>query len=904
MRRFVILLSALLLVSAYQALLHAATLAVSFPEVNGNSYSSGFPLPPVVVATDSLVVPAGQSVLSASFSGVFGSTSQWNGSTAQLDLLLNGIEFGSTFDVTPTPYTNAVPFDFNISNPFILSSLDGQSATLSVVQESIYQIRLSTTTLSMVTATVPTWAAAVSGSWSNAGNWSGGVPGTIGAGAVINAPTATALTITVNAPQTLGTLLLGDSAAAGAGYTLTGTGSNTLTLNNSGNGATIVVPNGTHAVNVPIVLNDNLAISNNASLTLGGAIANGSNGPMGITLSGSGRLALAGGNTYSGNTTVSGGTLTLANPLSLQDSTVNLTTGGALSFAAGVTSPSLGGLTGGVNIALATAASQPVMLSVGQNGQSTTYVGVLSGAGGLTKQGAGVLTLTASQGFKGPTVINGGVLKLQPPAFGPSIGVHFVATGSSVTGSAGVVAMNNWNNLPGENFSGTPLTDNSGASTTAQLTTANVASAWASGSSNQVLNGYIASLNSALTVTLSGIPYSGYSIYAYLADSTQGYDEEVTIGGRTYYYSPTNAATYTQVTNTNSASYPAGNYVVASGLTGSSQTLSVQGIGEPYGSFAGFEIVNNTLNRGGILPAATPLSIAAGATLDLGGGSQQVSSLSDYAAGSGGSIINSGSTASALTLSPSGVSTTFSGMIQGGGTMGSIGLVMSGSGTQVLAGSNTYTGPTTINAGQLVVNGSLASPVTVNSGGTLGGTGNLTSGTVGVGGAIAPGNPLGTLHFSGNLVLASGAQMDYDLDLPGTSSMISCGNLVLGSPLQFSSFDFTTTTSFQQGTYYLIETKSLTDGSLGTSTSGPVGNYTGMLAVSGNNLVLTVVPEPGTPALLGVGAVGLLGYRARLRRRRAARPSVSHASGDPVTLAFPSRLPEPRGGRRDGPCGG
>ena len=35
-----------------------------------------------------------------------------------------------------------------------------------------------------------------------------------------------------------------------------------------------------------------------------------------------------------------------------------------------------------------------------------------------------------------------------------------------------------------------------------------------------------------------------------------------------------------------------------------------------------------------------------------------------------------------------------------------------------------------INQGTLLVNGSLVSPVTVNSGGTLGGTGSLTSGTV------------------------------------------------------------------------------------------------------------------------------------------------------------------------------
>ena len=60
--------------------------------------------------------------------------------------------------------------------------------------------------------------------------------------------------------------------------------------------------------------------------------------------------------------------------------------------------------------------------------------------------------------------------------------------------------------------------------------------------------------------------------------------------------------------------------------------------------------------------------------------------------------------------------------------------------TLVLSGSNTYTGPTTINQGELVVNGSLVSPVTASSGGTLGGTGNLSSGTVNAGAHLAPGN--------------------------------------------------------------------------------------------------------------------------------------------------------------------
>ena len=49
-------------------------------------------------------------------------------------------------------------------------------------------------------------------------------------------------------------------------------------------------------------------------------------------------------------------------------------------------------------------------------------------------------------------------------------------------------------------------------------------------------------------------------------------------------------------------------------------------------------------------------------------------------------------------------------MIQGGGTLGPISLVMSGSGTQVLAGSNGYTGGTTVKSGRLAVDGRSPAP--------------------------------------------------------------------------------------------------------------------------------------------------------------------------------------------------
>ena len=80
---------------------------------------------------------------------------------------------------------------------------------------------------------------------------------------------------------------------------------------------------------------------------------------------------------------------------------------------------------------------------------------------------------------------------------------------------------------------------------------------------------------------------------------------------------------------------------------------------------------------------------------------------------------------SVLTVSPTG-SSIFSGSIQGSGTLGTISLVMNGPGTQVLAGSNSYTGGTTINAGTLLATSPASLPgystsatVTVGSGATL-----------------------------------------------------------------------------------------------------------------------------------------------------------------------------------------
>ena len=84
---------------------------------------------------------------------------------------------------------------------------------------------------------------------------------------------------------------------------------------------------------------------------------------------------------------------------------------------------------------------------------------------------------------------------------------------------------------------------------------------------------------------------------------------------------------------------------------------------------------------------------------------------------------------------------TFSNIVDGTGR-----LVQNGSGATTLNGANVYTGSTTVNAGTLLVTGSIsASAVTVNGGGTLGGTGTTGAVSVGNGGTLAPGTTIGTL---------------------------------------------------------------------------------------------------------------------------------------------------------------
>jgi autotransporter-associated beta strand protein len=209
-----------------------------------------------------------------------------------------------------------------------------------------------------------------------------------------------------------------------------GTGSGTARANVRNNGA--IIDTNTFDVTIAQALLHSNVGGDNA--TDGGLIKNST-----------GTLTLSGANTYNGNTTINAGTLTLANALALQNSTLaSSSTGGGLVFDSSVTAHSFtfGGLSGDHNITLADNAGTPnaIALGIGGNDQSTTYSGVLSGAGSIVKNGAGTLILSGLNTYTGATTVNTGELRAGgTSAFGNTSAVTLANT-------AGVVLNLNNNN--------------------------------------------------------------------------------------------------------------------------------------------------------------------------------------------------------------------------------------------------------------------------------------------------------------------------------------------------------------------------------------------------------------------------------------------------------------------------
>ncbi|MCA1532682.1 autotransporter domain-containing protein [Bradyrhizobium sp. NBAIM03] len=99
-------------------------------------------------------------------------------------------------------------------------------------------------------------------------------------------------------------------------------------------------------------------------------------------------------------------------------------------------------------------------------------------------------------------------------------------------------------------------------------------------------------------------------------------------------------------------------------------------------------------------------------------------------------------------------------------------LKKNGNSVWTLTGTTAFNGATTVDAGGLVVNGTLPSVVTIN-GGYLGGTGTVGGIVVNNGGMVAPGNSIGTLNVNGNVAFNAGSTFQVEINPAGQSDRIA-----------------------------------------------------------------------------------------------------------------------------------
>ncbi len=188
--------------------------------------------------------------------------------------------------------------------------------------------------------------------------------------------------------------------------TLALTGANTYTGTTTISAGTLQIGNGgtTGAISTSsqIVNDANLVFNRSNSITQGTDFSS-ITGTGSVTKLGAGTLFLNAANSYTGGTTIAGGTLNSAHADAIGTTGDITFTGGTLQHTPANQvdySPRIVNSTGPI--------------SIDTNGQNVTFATGLaaSNTGGLTKLGTGTLTLSVANYVSGPTIISGGVLNL------------------------------------------------------------------------------------------------------------------------------------------------------------------------------------------------------------------------------------------------------------------------------------------------------------------------------------------------------------------------------------------------------------------------------------------------------------------------------------------------------------
>ncbi len=660
----------------------------------------------------------------------------------------------------------------------------------------------------------------------------------------------TILQFGTNASATSGaTLRLSDGSTAGSA-TFT-----TLTVNGSGHkvvgGA---VDAGTLNLNVGTT-----SISSN--LMLGGTGANENN--FNLVKNGNGVLTLSGANTFNGYTRLDGsGGIVLANENALQNSTLTPNGGGSVGFSGG-TAFTVGGLAAsssgtGYNIALTNTGAAAVALTVGGNNQSTTYAGVMSGAGSLVKVGSGTLTLTGANTYSGGTTVNAGALAgtatgirgniineaavIFDQAAAGTYGHVMSGSGTLVKRGAGTLTLTNANTYSGVtaieegalllNSTGglaaeSAVVVSNGAFLVINRNTASIFSNAISGGgglskagtgdltlavSNSHTGGTTMGANN-LTMGANGA--LGYGVLS--MDSSANTSRLILNGTTNTVTGLTLTGTSAQVIQNDGTGGSAGRLIfdVASGQTvASSSTLIIRDRTTATNADLGtVSLVKTGAGTLDLSQIAANSSYSGGLTISEGAVNYSalpaLGEIGSTVALGGGKLNYTGSTditnSRAVTLVTGTTSTmenaagvvSYTGVISGNGNF-----TKAGAGILNLATNNSYSGTTAVSGGTLLVNGtnSGAGSLIVNSGATLGGSGTIAGATT-ISGTHSPGNSPGIQTFGSDLSY-NNASVLWELTANTTSnSPLAFDQIVVGGNLSLTgtnalnlSFNFTGST--------------------------------------------------------------------------------------------------------------
>ena len=553
-----------------------------------------------------------------------------------------------------------------------------------------------------------------------------------------------------------------------------------------------------------------------------------------FTQSGAGTTTLSASNSYSGGTTISAGTLAVSNTYALGATNAVLNVSGGT-----LNNVSYNAVVGAVTVGNGSITGAGTLTGLSYTATNTAAALIsesLAGNGGFAQSGAGTTTLSASNTYSQGTTLNSGMLAISNNY---ALGTGTVTFASNSTTLKALANLNVTNNIVlttnGSIDSGAFTLTNSGViSGAGALTKAGTGTTMLTSSNTHTGGTTI----SAGAVAISNSYALGTGTVTFASNST-------TLNALAS-MNVTNDIVVSTLTNTiDSGAFTLTNSGVISGAGALTKAGTGTTVLSSSNSYSGgttiragtllFLNVSSLYGGNSSLWTAANIIVGSNATAAfvVGGASSFTTSNITTLLGNlttvnsnglqAGSFIGFDTTAGAFTLTNN-----FSNSTGTGG--GAIGLSKLGTGTLTLSGSNSYSGATTVEGGQLYVTGSISNAAALTVGSNNSGIGMVISG----GGTVQ--NAAGTIGYtttsSNNSVLVTGVG-----SLWSNSAALLVGNQGSGNSLVISNGGKVANVSGEIGSSNTSSNNSVLvtgTGSLWTNGSTWTGNKG-----SGNSLVIS-----------------------------------------------------------------